>query len=282
MCHPCTPTVLVGLAICCLHSILAYSPATAGQRSVEEVLVRINRVPHSVPLQQRGTSSRIVGGVLASIEEVPYQVSLRYLGYHICGGSIISYAWVLTAAHCLDWYPNNEEITVHTGSSNRSTGGSVHEVFYFHLHEDYDVIEFQWDVATIRVRTPMVGAGQAVVPLASGAEWTIGESVTVTGWGYTVARGDLVDELQLVRLEAVSRAACNQSWTGYITDDMVCAGGADVDACDGDSGGPAVQGGVQYGIVSWGATECGNGLPGVFTNVAHPSVRHFIWRTTMV
>ncbi|KFB43596.1 AGAP001241-PA-like protein [Anopheles sinensis] len=257
-------------------------PASARPRSVEEVRARINRVPHLVAAKHRDKSSRIVGGVRTSIEEVPYQVSLRYMDSHICGGSIISYAWVLTAAHCLDWYPNNEEITVLTGSSNYSAGGSLHEVFYYHLHQDYDLMEFQWDVATIRVRTPMVGPGRAAVPLASGTEWQIGENVTVTGWGYAVPYGDLVDNLQLVRLEALSRAACNESWTGYITDDMICAGGVDVDACDGDSGGPAVQAGVQYGIVSWGDSECGSGLPGVFTNIAHPSVRNFIWRTTMV
>lgn len=43
---------------------------------------------------------RIVGGEEIRIEEVPYQASLLYFGYHICGGSIISQDFIITAAHC--------------------------------------------------------------------------------------------------------------------------------------------------------------------------------------
>lgn len=63
---------------------------------------------------------------------------------------------------------------------------------------------------------------------------------------------------------------------------MICAGDIGSDSCDGDSGGPAVQDGIQYGIVSWGGTICGTGLPGVYTNIAHPAIRDFIKRTTMM
>lgn len=45
--------------------------------------------------------SRIVGGQLAATAQFPFQVSLRYFGSHICGGSIISENYILTAAHCV-------------------------------------------------------------------------------------------------------------------------------------------------------------------------------------
>uniref|UniRef100_A0A182NQQ1 Peptidase S1 domain-containing protein n=1 Tax=Anopheles dirus TaxID=7168 RepID=A0A182NQQ1_9DIPT len=259
---------------------------SAASLPLETVIARVNRVPHSVArgaVAAGDRRARIVGGNVTTIGAVPYQVSLRYAGRHICGGSIISYQWVLTAAHCLDWYPDNDEISVRTGSTRQAVGGSLHEVFHYHLHADYDMREFQWDVATVRVRTPMVGPGRVAIALPSLAgEWSGGAPVTVTGWGYAATKGEVVDDLRLVRLDVVPREVCNRTWTGYISVDMICAGGLGVDACDGDSGGPAVQDGVQHGIISWGAIECGNGLPGVFTNVAHPSVRNFIRRTTMV
>lgn len=46
--------------------------------------------------------SYIIGGQDANIAQFPYQLSLRQGGNHICGASIISAIWVLSAAHCLD------------------------------------------------------------------------------------------------------------------------------------------------------------------------------------
>lgn len=44
---------------------------------------------------------RIVGGQNAKNNQFPYQISLRLNNYHICGGSIISKNYVITAAHCV-------------------------------------------------------------------------------------------------------------------------------------------------------------------------------------
>ena len=46
-------------------------------------------------------SGRIVGGTDALDGQFPHQISLRRLGSHTCGGSIISRNYVLTAAHCV-------------------------------------------------------------------------------------------------------------------------------------------------------------------------------------
>lgn len=47
-----------------------------------------------------GNGGRIVGGENIWIEEAPYQASLMYFGYHICGGAILSKKYIITAAHC--------------------------------------------------------------------------------------------------------------------------------------------------------------------------------------
>jgi secreted trypsin-like serine protease len=47
-----------------------------------------------------GNGGRIVGGEDIQIFEAPYQVSLMYYGYHMCGGAIISKDYIITACHC--------------------------------------------------------------------------------------------------------------------------------------------------------------------------------------
>nr|XP_048281476.1 anionic trypsin-2-like [Myodes glareolus] len=45
------------------------------------------------------SDDKIIGGYTCENNSVPYQVSLN-AGYHLCGGSLISDQWVLTATHC--------------------------------------------------------------------------------------------------------------------------------------------------------------------------------------
>lgn len=54
--------------------------------------------PHSVCGQP---FMKIMGGVDAEEGKWPWQVSVRIRHMHVCGGSLISPQWVLTAAHCI-------------------------------------------------------------------------------------------------------------------------------------------------------------------------------------
>merc|ERR1711953_232025 len=50
----------------------------------------------------RLAEGRIIGGEEAPKHEFPWQVSLKSLGSHICGGSIVNRNQVITAAHCCE------------------------------------------------------------------------------------------------------------------------------------------------------------------------------------
>lgn len=58
---------------------------------------RVDDGPAQVPM----LDGRIVGGSAVAITAYPYQLSLRRSNSHICGASIISANWALTAAHCV-------------------------------------------------------------------------------------------------------------------------------------------------------------------------------------
>ena len=111
----------------------------------------------------------------------------------------------------------------------------------------------------------------AVIPLPpQGADTTTGK-VTVSGWGVTTDGGSwLPSILQWVEISVVPRATCQVPYGSLIQSTMICAGEMGTggkDSCNGDSGGPAVQSGVQVGIVSFGVV-CGSPTyPGVYTRV---------------
>ncbi|RMX57187.1 hypothetical protein pdam_00017947 [Pocillopora damicornis] len=51
----------------------------------------------STPIPQ----SRVIGGQDAKPGAWPWQIALKRNGGFICGGSLISDSWVITAAHCV-------------------------------------------------------------------------------------------------------------------------------------------------------------------------------------
>lgn len=95
-------------------------------------------------------NTRIVGGVDAAEGEAPYQCSLQWGQYHMCGCAIINKSWVITAAHCLiDKKPANLQVLV--GTNNLKKGGTRYKVSKLYKHNKYDGFKQVNDIGLIRI-----------------------------------------------------------------------------------------------------------------------------------
>lgn len=182
--------------------------------------------PGGVPIRKSSTShqleSRIVGGFLVNIKRVPWQVSLQLHG-HICGGSIISDQWILTAAHCL-WLPS---FKVRVGAMNKFWGGQSHDIDKVIKHEHYDERSLDFDFGLIRLKNMLKFNGRIQpirLPNIDDADIVAGEKCLVSGWGNTMNVWEPSLFLRAVVVPKVDQQLCNKVYDNEITDRMFCAG----------------------------------------------------------
>jgi len=225
---------------------------------------------------------RIMGGEAAPPTAYPFMASISVRNSnprdgHFCGGSFIAADWVLTAAHCVK--PEQaQNIQVYGGSNQLAGGGRIYGVSRIIVHEGYDTISQENDVALLQLTQRAAVATVRPLPADDAQLAQGGRNATAIGWGYTAEGGDVQNVLRRVALQIVSNEACNapSAYAGGITSGMLCAGfrAGGKDSCQGDSGGPLVvsngNGGFyQAGVVSWGE---GCGEPnkyGVYTRVSN-------------
>uniref|UniRef100_A0A2K6F4T1 Transmembrane serine protease 3 n=1 Tax=Propithecus coquereli TaxID=379532 RepID=A0A2K6F4T1_PROCO len=112
-----------------------------------------------------GYSSRIVGGNTSTLAQWPWQVSLQFQGYHLCGGSVIAPLWVVTAAHCVyDLYlPKFWSIQVGLVSLLDSPAPShlVEKIVY---HSKYKPKRLGNDIALMKLAGPLTFDGTSGLP----------------------------------------------------------------------------------------------------------------------
>ncbi|KAJ6636850.1 Serine protease 2 [Pseudolycoriella hygida] len=217
---------------------------------------------------------RIANGQPANENQIPYQVAvLSPIGhvFSICGGSIISTGWVLTAAHCTDGYSQHN---LRFGTITSTIGGQVQTAFESIIHPEYNRDNKNFDISIIPIPTPLVltAAIQVIrLPTNRQISSTFADvSAVVSGWGSTYNGGGASQILNWAEMRVIRNSECADFFGNtVVVDHVLCAvgsGGPTQGHCGGDSGGPLtiVEAGVrtQIGVVSFGAAAgCNNPYP---------------------
>ncbi|XP_021334565.2 transmembrane protease serine 3 isoform X1 [Danio rerio] len=223
-------------------------------------------------------SARIVGGNLSAEGQFPWQVSLHFQNEHLCGGSIITSRWILTAAHCVYGIAYPMYWMVYAGLTelplNAVKAFAVEKIIY---HSRYRPKGLDHDIALMKLAQPLTFNGM-VEPICLpnfGEQFEDGKMCWISGWGATEDGGDASVSQHCASVPLISNKACSQPevYQGYLTAGMICAGYLDggTDSCQGDSGGPlACEDSSIWklvGATSWGQGCAEKNKPGVYTRI---------------
>lgn len=182
------------------------------------------------------SSVRIVGGYLTKISQVPWQVSLKLLPYdmHICGGSVISARWILTAAHCLA-NVSAQQILVNAGTTDSHANGSIHAAATIAIHPRYNH-RLDHDFALIKLKRSLKFDANIRPVELTAITAPDGLKCLVTGWG-TISEAAISAQQFLRGTEVliINQQRCRQAYSkSQITPSMLCAGWLGVGGRDGE------------------------------------------------
>lgn len=229
--------------------------------------------------------SRIVGGMDAEVGEWPWQVSLHFQDKgSICGASVISTRWLVSAAHCFQdertiRFSDHTTWTAYMGlhDQHKLDGAQKRRLKRIIRHENYNPQMFDNDIALLELDRPLsfTSVVQPICLPEAAHDFPIGKNTWITGWGMVHEDGGLATVLQKAEVRIIRRRNCNDLLSGTVTTRMLCAGylSGGIDACQGDSGGPmssVEENGKVFlaGIVSWGDGCARKNKPGVYTKVS--------------
>lgn len=223
-------------------------------------------------------ATKIFGGIAANANELPWQVGLIMDGVAlpICGGTLISDVYVLTAAHCT-YQMDIAKIRVLLGETDVTSANGIRaEILSKMEHPNYQHGTSFYDFSLLRLKNP-ISFSAAVLPAclpANDAGLFVDARATASGWGRTqFDRPQSNVLLKIDNLRVIENSVCQQTFN-FVSSPMLCATDQDKDTCQGDSGGPLVTEvngrWTVIGVVSGGSQiSCSPGAtsPGVYSRV---------------
>ena len=226
---------------------------------------------------------RIIGGTNADKGRYPYMVSLvnSFTRAHKCGGVLVAKDMVLTAAHCvgkmdLAQVGRYNRLDVNETYDELSILKEYPHPLYLDAFSNYDFMLLKLDGSSnnnlVRLNKDKLDSDNSPI-------------LTAIGFGVTDPDNyDAADILQEAKLNYMSNEICElssdgeNSYDGYLNNNMMCASAEERDTCYGDSGGPLLirheenpeESEIDFvvGITSWGFDCADPNFPGVYARIS--------------
>ncbi|KAJ8731531.1 hypothetical protein PYW07_004695 [Mythimna separata] len=241
------------------------------------------------------------GGVDAFRQQYPHMALLGYgvnskTADWLCGGSVISERFILTAGHCLSSPTVGPVNFIALGILKRTDPQELWNIYNVKRripHPEYRPPSKYHDIALLETDTE-ISFSSNVLPICLHSTGEASKYLAAIGWGALGYKKALADNLQSLSVEAFKEDECSKLYpshrhmlNGYNHTTQMCYGdkNAPRDTCEGDSGGPLQSTElcmyVVAGVTSHGR-QCGvAGVAGsgIYTRVIHyvPWIESVVW-----
>lgn len=216
-----------------------------------------------------GVQARIVDGSNTKISSMPYLVQVHIGSSGLCGGTLLTASWILTAAHCVKDVAVKTIKVVAGATLLYGPRGQVRSVTKSIVAPKFSTKTLFWDVALLKLNASMtLGTNVTTIAMATSVP-AVGTKLLIGGWGATEEGGSVVKRLQSTHVKLYRKSVCKRDYRGEakILPTMICAEGKHRDSCTGDSGGGLYYNDTILGIVSFGYGCARADYPGVYTSV---------------
>ncbi|KAL1401459.1 hypothetical protein pipiens_001951 [Culex pipiens pipiens] len=221
-------------------------------------------------------NQRIFNGELAEAGQFPYAVGL-IVPAGICGGSLVSPNYVLTAAQCIAGIASATVIISSLRIFDVEDPGQIRlEATQFLVHPGYEIAPGIFDVALIRLPQAVTSVRPIRLPNLRQVESTfVGQQATIVGWGSMGQGAAQSSYLRFARSPVITTLSCRTGLpTQQITDQHICTNSEQNSPCQGDNGGPLTitdADGIttQIGMFSFNSIlGCESNRPAVYTRMS--------------